>query len=120
MECWNTGFEQRETNCSTKNLESTFFDDIRQTSIFCFQFHKVRDYSKNINAMVCALILFSLNASFHYPKIHYSTIPTFQLGRGLQLDNSQFPIQLSYDAYRLGLHPLIFTLEGGKLPSNLL
>ena len=39
-----------------------------------FQFFIV----KKINSMMCSLIPFSLNASFHRPRTHYSTISTFQ------------------------------------------
>jgi hypothetical protein len=60
------------------NVESTFFDNIRQPFAFCFQLHKVPNYSKKINAMMCPLILLSLIAAFHYPG---TIIPLFQLGR---------------------------------------
>ena len=36
MEYWNIGYEKRKTNYSTRNVESTEFDDARQTPIFCF------------------------------------------------------------------------------------
>ena len=62
---------------SQNNLQSTYFDDISQASIICSQPHKASDYSKKINAKTCSLILFSLNASFHYPRTYCSTIPTF-------------------------------------------
>ena len=36
VECWKTGSEKRKKVYSTKNVVSTFYDDARQTSIFCF------------------------------------------------------------------------------------
>jgi hypothetical protein len=37
VEFWNTGYEKRKKISSTKNVVSTFYDDARQTSIFCFR-----------------------------------------------------------------------------------
>jgi hypothetical protein len=36
VECWNIGYEKRKTDYPTTNVESTVFDDARQTSISCF------------------------------------------------------------------------------------
>jgi hypothetical protein len=36
VECWNIGYEKRKTDYPTRNVESTVFDDARQTPIFCF------------------------------------------------------------------------------------
>jgi len=36
LERCNNGYEMRKTGYPTKNVESTVFDDARQTSIFCF------------------------------------------------------------------------------------
>ena len=36
VECWKTGSEKRKKVYFTKNVESTFYDDAHQTSIFCF------------------------------------------------------------------------------------
>jgi hypothetical protein len=35
LECGNIGYEKRKTGYPTRNIESTVFDDARQTSIFC-------------------------------------------------------------------------------------
>jgi hypothetical protein len=35
LECWNTGYKKRKTKSFFNNVESTLFDDARQTSIFC-------------------------------------------------------------------------------------
>ena len=37
VECWNTGYKKRKKIYSIKNVVSTFDDDARQTSIFCFR-----------------------------------------------------------------------------------
>jgi len=37
MEWWNTGYKKRKKIYSTKNVVSTFYDGIRQTSILCFR-----------------------------------------------------------------------------------
>jgi hypothetical protein len=36
VESWNTGYKKRKTKSFIKNVESTFFNDARQTLIFCF------------------------------------------------------------------------------------
>jgi hypothetical protein len=83
MESWTNGTLEywvwkADMVYSQNNVESTIFDDTRQTIIFCFQSHKLHDYSKKINAMMCSLILFSLYASFHFPRTRYFIIPLFQ------------------------------------------
>jgi hypothetical protein len=35
VEYWNIGYEKRKTPFYSNNVESTSFDDVRQTSIFC-------------------------------------------------------------------------------------
>ena len=55
MEFWKTGSEKRKKPYSTKNVESTFFDDAHQASIFCFLPHKILHQNKKINAIICAL-----------------------------------------------------------------
>jgi hypothetical protein len=36
VECWNIGYEKRKMGYPTRNVETTVFDDARQTSIFYF------------------------------------------------------------------------------------
>ena len=44
VECWNIGLEKRKMDYPTRNVESTSFDDARQTSIFWFfpQKHSIK------------------------------------------------------------------------------
>jgi hypothetical protein len=41
MEYWNIGYEKRKTDYPTRNVESTFFDDALQASIFWFLFIEI-------------------------------------------------------------------------------
>jgi hypothetical protein len=68
----------------SKNVESTIFDDIRQSFIFSFQLQIVPNYSKKINAMMCpfdSLFFYRSIPLSQNPSFHYSYIPVFQLGR---------------------------------------
>jgi hypothetical protein len=60
---------------STKNVESTVFDDAHQTSIFCFYPKSIP--SKLNNQCKNMRVDFFLNPSFHY-----SNIPLFSASGG--------------------------------------
>jgi hypothetical protein len=47
VECWNIGYEKRKTGYPTRNVETTVFDDARQTSIFCFYPKSIPSKLKN-------------------------------------------------------------------------
>ena len=83
VECWNTGYEKRKKVYSTKNVVSTFYDDARQTSIFCFCPRKYVIITRN---QYNYIRFDSLNPTFHQSKTHDSAkklhcvpnIPEFQ------------------------------------------
>ncbi len=71
MECWKIGYEKRKTDYPTRNVESTFFDDALQASIFWFVLFfspKILHQNKKINEIICVL-----NSGFFKP-----IIPRFQ------------------------------------------
>ena len=46
VECWNNGYEKRENIYFIKNAKYTFYNDARQTSIFCFRTRKYANIKK--------------------------------------------------------------------------
>ncbi|MBW2252315.1 MAG: hypothetical protein JRF60_17235 [Deltaproteobacteria bacterium] len=57
----------------TKNVESTFFDDAHQASIFCFLRRKILHQNKIINAKIYALS--SVFFKPIIPQFQHSIIP---------------------------------------------
>ncbi len=94
MECWNTGYKKRKKIYSTKNVVSTFYDDTRQTSIFCFRPQKIRHYYEKINTNYIRFD--SLNPPFHYPRTHDSNIPEFQHSNWGEAPNLIHTIETNY------------------------
>jgi hypothetical protein len=76
VECWNIGYEKRKTDYPTKNVESAFFDDALQASIFWFVLvfsAKILHQNKKINEIICVL-----NTGFFkpiIPRFQHSIIP---------------------------------------------
>jgi hypothetical protein len=52
VEHWNNGHEKRKTGYPTRNIESAFFDDAHQASIFGFP-AKIIHQKKKINEIIC-------------------------------------------------------------------
>ena len=121
VECWNTGYKKRKKIYSTKNVVSTFYDDGRQTSIFCF---RTRIYA-NITSKSMQLY------SFWFPK---PTIPIaersgakFQLVKGSErfsimptpacvwAGSSGFPALSAIKYISLKIHILRARTETGAL-----
>ncbi len=88
MECWNTGYEKRKKIYSTKNVGSNFYDDSRQTSIFCFcpkNKPMLREYQSNFMGFdsfffrpIIPLLSPSRRLYEQEARTHDSTIPAFQ------------------------------------------
>jgi hypothetical protein len=71
VECWNTGYKKRKTKSFLNNVESTLFDDARQTAIFCF-------YPKNTPSKLnnqCKYMRFNFFSKSIIPLFQHSIIP---------------------------------------------
>jgi len=77
MENWNIGYEKRKVIYSTKNVESTFFNDAHNASVFNSFTHKIGHQNKKIYAIICALRFFFFKPII--PQFHHSIIP-YRLG----------------------------------------
>jgi hypothetical protein len=69
MEYWNSGYGKRKITLSTKNVESTFFDETHEAAIFCFCHAKYYIEQEN----QCKIMRFE----FRFLETHHSTIPLF-------------------------------------------
>ena len=79
-ECWKIGYKKRKKIYSTKNVLSTFYDDARQTSIFCLSLRKYSHITRKSMQLYSFLFSKPIIPIFQNPWFHRSIVPSFPLG----------------------------------------
>ena len=88
VECWNTGYDKRKKIISTKNVVSTCYNDVRQTSIFCFRPRKYAAITRKSIQFYSFWFSKPTIPIYQNPLFHHSIVPSLQLRSEAELSSS--------------------------------